>query len=73
MSFQDVAFLSSQASFSTTFLKNCGSGECLWTTTCLKTMVEGKQGHACCKILSLHEAPFCVNQILWRLYNCLQR
>ena len=43
MGFQDVAFLSSRASFYTTFLKNCGSGESLMTTTCLKNVVGGKQ------------------------------
>ena len=37
--------------FSTTFLKNCGRGESLWTTTCLRTVFGGKQGHAPCKFL----------------------
>ena len=48
MGFQDEAFLSSRACFSTTFLKNCGRGECLGTTSCLRTMVGGKQGHVPC-------------------------
>ena len=33
--FQDVAFLASRASFSTTFLRNCDRGKSLVTTTCL--------------------------------------
>ena len=36
MGYQDVAFLSSVASFCTTFLENCGKGESLMTTTCPK-------------------------------------
>ena len=40
MGFQDVAFLPSRSSLLTTFLKNCGIGECLRTTTCLITVVE---------------------------------
>ena len=47
MSFHDVVFLPFTASFS---------------TTCLKIVVRGKQGHAPCKILLLHEASFCVKQ-----------
>ena len=58
MGFQDVAFMPSQASFSTTFLKKCGRGESLGTTTCLKTVVGGKQGHAPCKILLLQQSLF---------------
>ena len=41
MGFQDVAFLLSRASFPT-FLENCGRGERLVTTTCLKSVVGGK-------------------------------
>ena len=48
MGFQDVAFLSSRAGFSTTFLNNCGRGESFVTTTCTKTVVGVKQGHAPC-------------------------
>ena len=58
MSFQHVAFLPSRASFHTTFLKNCGRGERLRTTTCLGTVVGGKQGHAPCRILLLQLSPF---------------
>ena len=56
MGFQDVLCLSSRASFSTTFLKNCGRGESLGNTTCPKTVVGGRQGYATCKILVLHKA-----------------
>ena len=38
-------------SLSTTFLKNCGRGESPLTSTCVKTVVGGKQGHASCEIL----------------------
>ena len=41
MGSHDVAFLPSAASFSNTFLKNCGRGESPRITTCLKTAVEG--------------------------------
>ena len=44
MDFQDVAFLPSKPSFSITFLKNCGRGENLVTTTCLRTVVEVGKG-----------------------------
>ena len=53
IAFLDVAFLSSQASFSTTFLKNCGSGESHGTTTYPRAVVGGKQGHAPCRKLAL--------------------
>ena len=39
MGLQDVGFLPSRDSFSTTFHKNCGRGESLGTTTCLNSMV----------------------------------
>ena len=45
MGYQDVAFLPSRACPSTTFLKSCGSGESLGTTTCLECVVGGKQWH----------------------------
>ena len=57
MRFQDVAFLLSRAGFYT-FLNNCGGGERLVTTTCLKSMVGGKQGHVPCKILLLQQNLF---------------
>ena len=44
MCVQDVAFLPLRASFSTTFLKNCGRGESFVTTTCLMTVVEVSNG-----------------------------
>ena len=52
--FQDVVFMPSKPSFSNSFLKKCGRGESLWTTTCLKTVVGGE-------ILLFHKACFCVN------------
>ena len=55
--FQDVAFLPSRTSFPPYFLKNCGRGESLRITTCPKTVIGGKQGHAHCRILML----FCVS------------
>ena len=58
MGFQDVAFLHSKSSFSTTFLKNRGRGESLVTTTCLKTLVKGKQKHAPVKYFCFNKAPF---------------
>ena len=55
MGFQDVAFLPSCVSFTTSFKKNCGRGEGFRTTTCFRIVVEGKQGYASCKILSLQQ------------------
>ena len=54
MGFQNIAFLPSRASFPTTFLKNCGRGECLVTITCLKTIVGVSKG-------VLHVKYFCSN------------
>ena len=51
--FLDVDFLPSGASTFTTFLNNCVRCEGLGITTCRKTVVGGKQGHAPTKILSL--------------------
>ena len=45
MVFQDIEFLPSRASFFATFLKNCGRGGSLSTTTCIQIVVGGKQGH----------------------------
>ena len=42
MHFHDIAFLSSRASFTTTFPKSCGGGESLGT--CLTSVVVGKVG-----------------------------
>ena len=61
MGFQAMAFLSSQTSFYTTFIEHCGRCDSHRTTTCLKTVVGGKQGHATYKVLLLHEACFCVS------------
>ena len=56
--FQNVAFLSSRVSFSTTCLRNCGRGENVGIATCDKTEVGVRQGHAPYKILLLHIACF---------------
>ena len=45
MVFQDVEVLPSRASFSTTFLINCGSGGSRGTTTCVNTVVRGEKGY----------------------------
>ena len=66
MGFQDVAQLSSQASFPPTFLKNCGRSKCLGTTTCLITVFGGKQGHAPCRIFSLQQS------VIWCQLNFME-
>ena len=53
----DVKFLPRDIFF-TTFLESCGKGESFRTTTCLKTVVGGKQGYASCKLLSLQQSLF---------------
>ena len=58
MGFQDVVFLPSRASFSATFLKNCGRGESHETAYCLRTVVRGKQGHAPSKIFLIPQSLF---------------
>ena len=58
----NVTFLPSRASFPSTCLKNCGRGESLGITTCHKTMIGGKQGHAPCKILSLQQSLFLLDK-----------
>ena len=44
MGFQGVAFLPSRATFSTIFLKKCGIGENLGTTTYPKSVVGVSKG-----------------------------
>ena len=66
LAFQDVALLPSWGSFSTTFLNDCGRGESLVYTTCLKTVDWGRQGSAPCEVLLLHKASFCVSYISFR-------
>ena len=60
MGFQDVAFLPTQAYFSTTFLRSCGSGECLGTTTCHKTMVGVGKDMLPVKYFCSNKASYCV-------------
>ena len=57
MGFLGIVFLP-QVNFSSTFLKNCVSGEAFRTTTCLRPVVGGKQGHVPCKIHSLQQSLF---------------
>ena len=66
LGFQDVSFLPSWATFFTTFLINCGGGESLRTTTCLGTVVGGRQGHAPCEECLLQQS-----HILCQL-NCVE-
>ena len=75
MAVQDVASLPSEASFSATFLKHCGRGESLGTTTCLRTVVGGKHRHASCKILLLQQHLFLcqsnfmeIIRLLWQIW-----
>ena len=56
--FLNVLCLLSRASFSTIFNNNCGRDEILGTTTCHKSVVGGKQGHAPCKIQLLQQILF---------------
>ena len=63
MGLQDVAFLPSRASFYTTFLKNCGRGEILGTTTCHKTVVGDKPGFLHLKYFCSNKSSFCVSRI----------
>ena len=58
MGFLDVALLPSRAGYSTAFVEDCGRGEYLGTTTCLRTVVGGKQGHAPCQIRTLQQSLF---------------
>ena len=58
MGFQYVAFLPSRASSHTIFLKNCGRGEGLRTTTCLRSVDGGKQWPAPCNILLRQQIVF---------------
>ena len=53
MSFPDVVFLPSRPSFPSTFLENCGRSECLWNTTCPKTVIGGM----------LHVKHFCSRKV----------
>ena len=59
MGFQDVTYLSSRASFSNTFLENCGRGESVGTTTYPKTVARVGKGmlpvrHFCSNKASFH-------------------
>ena len=56
MDIQDVPFLPSGASSSNTYLRTCGGGESLRTTTCPKTVAGVNQEHAPGKILLLQQS-----------------
>ena len=50
--------MSSLASFSATFIKHCGKGECFRDTTCLKTVVGVSKGMLPVKYLRSNKASF---------------
>ena len=56
---QDAAFLPSRANFFTTFLENCGRGEYLGATACLKTVVGVSRGMLPVKYFCSNEAFLC--------------
>ena len=58
MGFQDVVFLPFRASFSTIFLANCGRGDSLGTTICLKTVVVVNKSMLPVKYLCSSKASF---------------
>ena len=66
MGFLDCEILLSRASFSTTFLKNCGRGESLQTTTCLKAVVGMSKGMLTVNIFYQTNSLLGVSKILWR-------
>ena len=55
--------------FSTAFVKNCGRGESLQTTTCIKAVVGVSKGLLPVKYICSDKASFCVSQISWRSYD----
>ena len=72
MGLQGVAVQPSRAGFSTTFLKSCGRGESLGTTTCHKTVVQGRQEHAPFKILLLPQILFLCQSNFVEIIKLLQ-
>ena len=56
MGFQHVAFLPCRATLSTTFLKHCGRGESLGSTTCHKSVVEVSMGMLSVRYFCSYEA-----------------
>ena len=65
MAFSGCSIPAPLVSVSTTFLKNYCRGESLRTTTCHKTVFEGKQGHSPCDALAPTK-PLFVSHISWR-------
>ena len=58
MDFQDVAFLPSSASISTTLIEKCGRSECLETTTCPKQWFGVSKGMLPVKYFCSTKHPF---------------
>ena len=73
MSFLDVAFLPSRASFPATFLTNGGRDGGLVTTTCPKAVVGGMQWHAPVKYICSNKASFLRQSKLMETRPVLQR
>ena len=83
MGYQDVALTAPRASFSTTFLNNCGkslvtttclnndgSGKSLVTTKCLNTVVGVDKGMLPVRYFRSSKVSFCVSLISWRSLDC---
>ena len=62
-----------QSLFSTTFLKNCGRGEGLGTTTCPITVIGGRQGHAPSEILLPQQSLFLCQFNFMEIMRLIQR
>ena len=73
MVFQDVAFLPSCASFSTTLATNCGSVERLRIAACLRTVFGDKQGYAPCEIFLLQQGLFLCQLYFMEIIQLIQR
>ena len=61
MSFQDVAFLPSKASFYTTFVEYCGRCEGLRTTTFSIAVDVGRHGDGLCRVFLVQRSLFFVS------------
>ena len=79
MSFQDVEFLPSQASFSATFHENCRGCKCLGTTTCPRTVVGGTQHNAMqykqcmLPVIYIRSSKASLCQLSFMEIDCLQK
>ena len=63
MGFQDVAFLPSRDVFPPHFMKHCGRGESLGTTTCLKIVFLVSKGMLPVKYFCSTKPLSCVSRI----------